>query len=527
MKMGRLAEISRVFLEEGFALSKDEPAPHGADPANSNSMRSLGAEANERTRLPHGDREKAQRLARALLRLGPTFVKFGQLLSTRIDLFGPEFLDELGQLRAHVPPFSTEEARKLIETELGRPAVEIFDEFPDRPIASASMAQVYRAKLKDAATWVAVKVARPHLRETLERDLDLIVELSGGLEQLLPVYRRSMVHQVALEYAARSRQESDLLAEALAMEDFGRVTEFVPEFVVPRVHREQCSRGVLTMDWLDGTLLDTVPDSASLALVGVQPNDLGTSVLRLQLIMSYEFGLVHGDTHAGNLILLPSGKIGLIDFGLNGVVPRKLCDQMLELLFYQASGRTSDAVRAFSRVFGTSTAIEQAQFEQELAGVLRATPQPGARNPLTGQLVAGLRLGAKYQLRAQSELFLVLRNLTIVEGLVLLYCPQLDVVRAAEQTLQEIMARRAMRGLGDPNLAQMAPLLLLNLSKRPELVNHLLRLERSFSEAGDLGEFLEQEGVFRRMAPPKPQPLWVPVVIGMVAALVTALLLRA
>lgn len=511
MEVGRLAEISRVFLEEGLALSG-----HRADDDR---------KAGEH-RLPENDTEKAARLRRALSRLGPTFVKFGQLLATRLDLFSPEFLAELSQLRAHVPAYPTEEALRILTEDLDEDVSAVFYDFPDTPVASASMAQVYRARLVTTGAEVAVKVSRPQLKETLERDLKIIIELSRMLDHLLPVYHKSMIHSVAVEYAARARQESDMLAEARAMQQFSEVTAAVPEFSIPRVYMELCSSRVVVMEWLEGTLLDDVAGAEELSRLGREPHALAVSVLELQLVMSYEYGFVHGDTHPGNLILLEDGQIGLIDFGLHGHVPRRLCDQMLELLFHQAHGRTREAVHTFQQIFAATAHIDRAKFEAELTDVLRADPKDSDQNPLTGQLVAGLRLGARYQLRAQSELFLVLRNLTIVEGIVLTYCRDLDIVEEARRILGRIMFRRARHGLYGTQLSHVLPLLLLNLSKRTQFVDGLLRLERSFTDSVDLGEFLEREGVFERQRPPPRQSPWVLLLLGVLGAVVGALLMR-
>jgi ubiquinone biosynthesis protein len=512
MKMGRLAEISRVFVEEGLSL------PHpGATEEQRHEPQHL---------LPEDEREKAARLRRALERLGPTFVKFGQLLATRIDLFEPEFIAELSQLRAHVPSYPTLEARRILEEDLGRPIEDVFAEFPEEPVASASMAQVYRATLRATQEEVAVKVSRPALRETLERDLEVIIDLSRTLDHLLPAYHRSMVHRVAVEYAARARQEGDLLAEARAMQQFAEVTEAVREFQIPKVHLELCSARVIVMEWLPGRLLDDVSGPSELRDQGHEPRELVLSVLRLQLVMSYEFGFVHGDTHPGNLILLPDGRIGLIDFGLNGHVPRRLCDQMLELLFQQASGRRREAVHTFEQIFAADTDFDHRAFEEELGELLGAEPPQNAKNPLTGQLVAGLRLGARYRLRAQSELFLVLRNLTIVEGIVVAYFPEVDLLAEAKSILRGIMLRRARKGLGEAHFSDMIPMFLLNLSKRPQVIDSLLRLERSFSDSIDLGEFLEREGVFERQRRGQKRSLWGALLAGFAGALIAIVLLR-
>lgn len=510
MKVGRLAEISRVFVEEGLALARE-----GDDG-------SLGADAERGShRWPENDIERAVRLRRALERLGPTFVKFGQLLATRLDLFSPEFVAELSKLRAHVAPFPTAQAREILREELGDG---VLAELSDEPVASASIAQVYRARLTGSADWVAVKVARPGLRETLERDLEVIIDLSRLLDRLVPTYHRSMVHRVAVEYATRARLEADLLTEGRALEQFAEVVRTVKEFRIPRVYMEHSSSRVLVMEWLEGRMLDGIEGRAELEALGFSGHDLALAVLRLQLVMSYEFGFVHGDTHPGNLILLGASELGLIDFGLHGHVPRRLCDQMLELLFYQASGRTEQAAHAFERIFSGPGHIDRAEFLRVLEAAL--AEEPDSKRPLTGQLVRGLELGARYRLQAQSELFLVLRNLTIVEGIVMTYYPELDILAEAQRILSQIMVRRAAKGFGAGHLGQLGPLFLLNLSKRAELVDTLLRLERSLTDSADLGQFLEKEGVFTNHREVRSVSPALAVIIGCLAALVTALALR-
>jgi len=501
MQLGRVAEISKVFLEEGLGLSDSKEAPDAAAPTGV-------------------DEQRARRLRRALERLGPTFVKFGQMLATRVDLFSPEFLRELGKLRSHVPPFSAAEARVIVERELGRPIDEVFADFPEEPMASASIAQVYRAKLRDTEAWVAVKVQRPRLQETLSSDLAVLIEVSRFVDRLVPAYHRSLVHRVAVEYAARARQEIDFLAEANAMARFQDVLETLPEFRVPAVRLDLCSERLLVMEWLDGPLLDEVEGPAELREIGLDPRLLGGAMLRLQLGMSYEHGFVHGDTHPGNIILLPGGRLGLIDFGLHGVVPRRLCDKMLELLFYQSWGRTDEAVSAFLQIFTPDPELDIDEFARELKLVLtRGDARSARESKLTSQLVEGLRLGARYRLQAQSDLFVVIRNLTIVEGIVLTYALDLDLIGEVREILGGILQRRAFGTLMRGELKQVLPLSLLTLSQRPLLLDRLLRLERSFIDAQTLGEFLRHEGVLEPPKRARVLPLWLPLLVGLAGGL--------
>lgn len=495
MKLSRVVEITKVFVEEGLGFLT-ERAP---------------AEAPERAGgaggAPVAEAELAVRLRRTLERLGPTFVKFGQLLATRVDLFSPELIAELEKLHSQVPPFPTIEARKIIEAELERPIDEVFAELPDAPIASASVAQVYKARLRaHGDAWVAVKVQRPHLEDSLLSDLEMLMDISGFIDKVVPPYRRAMVHRVAAEYAQRARSELDFGAEADAIEEFSEVVRTVPEFRVPRLHRELSTSRLLVMEWLEGTKLDTVPSGKELQALGFDPLGFARSMLRLQISMSYEHGLVHGDTHPGNIILLPDGRIGLVDFGLNGRVPRALRDKMLEMIFSQASGRVDEAVEAFATVFQPDPKADIEAFKRELREVLiRGSTEKQAikDSRITAQLVEGMRVGARYGLKAQSALFVVIRNLTIVEGIVLRYCPTLDPVAEIKPITAEILRRRLFGPSMREQIEQLLPQVFLTLSQRPRLAERLMRLERSFTESKNLGEFLRHEGVIRDPRPPR------------------------
>lgn len=486
MNVGRIAEITRVFLEEGLGSLAEDGTTDQADLA-------LGPDA-----------EKARRLRRAFERLGPTFVKFGQLLATRVDLFSEEFLAELRQLRAHVAPIGTEQALTIVERELGRPLRDVFVHFEPAPVASASIAQVHRARLRDGGHEVAVKVQRPNLASSLLADLDVMVRVSKFLDGLVPAYRRSLVHRVAEEYAMRARNEIDFLVEAQAMDRFRAVTaglDGVP-FRVPRVNFEWTTPRLLVMEWLSGTLLDDVSGPEQLSSLGFSPDAFAVALLRLQLSMSYEHGFIHGDTHPGNLILCEDGQIGLIDFGLHGHVGQELRDKMLELLFHQTSGRVGEAVEAFAEVFTPGTDIDRAAFERELREILEPPASPSAKDArLTAQLVAGLRVGARYELKVRSELFLVLRNLTIIEGIVVKYAPELNLTAEVQVILSAILRRRLAAQKVGEDLEKFLPLWLLTMAQRPQFVDRVLRLERVFTESKNLGDFLRREGVIRDGAP--------------------------
>jgi len=509
MKLGRIATITKVLLDEGLGFLTDS---HEAGTPGE------GADAAEK-RPP--DTEVGARLRRTLEKLGPTFVKFGQLLATRVDLFSEEFIAELAKLHSNVPPFPHDEARAIIERELDAKIEDVFEELPEAPVAAASIAQVYEARLKRDGSHVAVKVQRPNMEESLLSDLEMLVQFSGLIDRLVPPYRRSMVHRLAEEYAHRARTEIDFLAEAQAIERFSEVLTTLPEFRAPGLQRDLCTPRLLIMEWFEGKKLDDVKDAKALSALGFDPEAFGRSMLRLQISMSYEHGFVHGDTHPGNIILLPSGQIGLIDFGLHGHVPRALRDKMLETVFYQASGRIDQAVDAFVDVLAPDETVDVEAFKTDLHAVLVAGAATGAMkdNRITEQLIEGMRVGAQYRIKAQSDLFMVIRNLTIVEGIALRYCPSLEAVEEVKAITGAIMRRRLFGPSMREELTQLLPHVLLTLSKRPRTAEKLLRLERSFSDAKNLGDFLRREQVIREPVPVRGHGWLVLLLVAVTAAL--------
>lgn len=507
MKLARAATITSILLEEGLGyLTHKEPEGEEAAPPEA---------------------EAAVRLRKTLERLGPTFVKFGQMLATRVDLFSEPFTNELGKLHASVAPFPTEQARVIVEEELGRPIEEVFADFPDEPVAAASIAQVYKATLHDGAV-VAVKVQRPDIDTQLVSDLDTLLVLSGFIDRLVPPYRAAMVDRVAREYAARARSELDFLAEARAVERFGDIFQTLPEFRAPALHRTLCTPRMLVMEWIDGTPLVQVSGPDELRRLGFEPAAFGRSMLRLQIGMAYEHGFLHGDTHPGNLILEPSGQIALIDYGLHAEFPRALREKMLELVFAQVSGETDTAVEVFVQVFQPDPRKDIEAFKAELREVLSIADDDGgiADNRITEGLVDGMRLGAKYNTQAQSELFMVIRNLTIVEGIVIRYAPELDPNEEVKNIMGAILRRRLFGPQMQEEMRQLLPQLALTLSQRPRLAKRLMKLERSFNGSTTLGEFLRAENVLQPAAPgPHPAGYVVVALLGIIVGLLIGMAL--
>jgi len=261
------------------------------------------------------------RLARSILStlsaLGPCFIKVGQALSTRPDLVKREWIEELSRLQDDLPPFPHEVALNLIETELGAPTEQLFAEFPDFPVAAASLGQVYRARLDDGR-WVAVKVQRPQLPFVMRRDLVIIRSLGVLLAPLLPLNLGFGLGAIIDEFGATLFEEIDYRREADNAERFAALFADHPEVTVPEVERSLSSRRVLTTQWIEGTKLQNRReleanhlDPAALIRTGV--------IAGLQQLL--EFGYFHADPHPGNLFALHGvtrglGHVAYVDFGM-------------------------------------------------------------------------------------------------------------------------------------------------------------------------------------------------------------------
>ncbi|MCU0528641.1 MAG: AarF/ABC1/UbiB kinase family protein [Cyanobium sp. Prado107] len=262
-------------------------------------------------------RRLGQRILATLTNLGPCFIKVGQALSTRPDLVRRDWLEELTQLQDNLPPFPLAVALATIEAELGAPASQLFEEFPDYPVAAASLGQVYRARLRDGR-WVAVKVQRPGLERILRRDLVLIRLLGSISAPLLPLNLGVGLGEIIDEFGRSLFEEIDYHREADNADRFSVLFEHHPEVTVPQVERELSSRHVLTTTWIHGTKLQ---ERRALEAQGLDPSALIRTCVIAGLRQLLEFGYFHADPHPGNLFALPGrsgalGHVAYVDFGM-------------------------------------------------------------------------------------------------------------------------------------------------------------------------------------------------------------------
>ncbi|MBI3650058.1 MAG: AarF/ABC1/UbiB kinase family protein [Acidobacteria bacterium] len=289
-------------------------------------------------------RRQAMRLRSRLIRLGPTFIKVGQMLGTRADLLPIEYVDELSQLQDSVPPFANAQAMAIIETELQRPIKDLFADISQHPVASASLGQVYRARLQSGEI-VAVKVQRPHLAETIAFDLDLL----RGLGRFLARYPRLFPGTDWLgaidEFERVINEEMDYRKEAANSETFKRNFRDWTGIYVPRIFHEYSSGRVLVMEFITGI---KVNELEKLKAAGHSARRLNELIYRTYFKQLFEDGFFHADPHPGNLLVMRDGRLAVFDFGMVGriseVLQRKIIAAFFHLYNRDVNGIVDDMI---------------------------------------------------------------------------------------------------------------------------------------------------------------------------------------
>ncbi|HEV2087437.1 MAG TPA: AarF/UbiB family protein [Cryptosporangiaceae bacterium] len=389
------------------------------------------------------DPRRRRRLARSLRRAmedgGVTFVKLGQLASTRADLLPPEFVEEFSTLQDRVPPAPWESVRALLEAELGVPYLEVFADFDPQPVAAASIAQVHRAKLRDGAE-VAVKVQRPGIDPVVERDLDIVDRLARTIRSRTRWGRAVGVVELADGFATALREELDFRVEArnVAAVRTGSASQDGDSTVVlPALHTQFCTQRVLVMQWLDGTQLRSAD-----ALVAVPDRDraaMARALLECLLRQVVVDGVFHADPHPGNVLLLGDGRLGLIDFGSVGRLGASTRLALQQLLVAVDKGNAAAARDAFLELATRSDDLDETRLERAL-GLFMARHLGAAAAPDMAMFTDLFRLVADHELQVLGEVAAVFRALATVEGTLVRMAPGFQLVEESRRFARAEMA---------------------------------------------------------------------------------------
>lgn len=375
-----------------------------------------------------------ERLVKAFEELGPVFIKLGQALSVRSDLVGDDVADDLGKLRDNVPPFSSEEARKTIEYELGKSIPELFEIFIDEPVAAASIAQVHKAKTRDGR-WVAVKVLRPGIEEIFKRDLELMMWLAGIIKKRMKSLRRLKPVEVVKTFSRTVKIEMDLRLEAAAASELRENFKDDKGFFVPEVYWRLTSGRVLTLEWIDGI---NIMDRSGLITQGHNINKIlaisGQSMFR----QVFRDGFFHADMHPGNMFITKDGAIAVVDFGIMGRLDKKTRFYLAHMLYGFIK---RDYIKVAKAHFSVGY-VPKNQSLELFAQACRSIAEPIWGLPQNEISIAKLlkqlfKITEDFEMETQPQLLLLQKTMMMAEGLGRILNPNVNIWKLTEPIIEE------------------------------------------------------------------------------------------
>ena len=367
----------------------------------------------------------ARQLRLALSELGPTFIKMGQALSARSDLLPPEYIDELSRLLDNVPPCPFENVRNVLENELGEPLDRIFESFDPQPIASASIGQVYAARLRDDGQEVVVKVIRPGVEEGIQQDLEILMDMVDWVSSNTELGKLYDLRMLAEEFSATLLSELDYFREAQNVHLFREYFADDARIYVPKVYWELCTSRVLTLERVSGIKINDVD---ALDCAGISRVTVAENLLHFALRQLFEFGLYHADPHAGNFFVQPDGSLAVMDFGMVG----RLSNQMRRALLGIAQAiQRQDADRMVDELLASgifTDGMRRRVLAREMGRFLDLF-SAGALKELTASRLAKevMGLALRYRLQLPSELVALVRAVAISEGTGMMLHPGLRI----------------------------------------------------------------------------------------------------
>jgi ubiquinone biosynthesis protein len=429
-----------------------------------------------------------ERFRQVLEELGPTFVKFGQILSTRPDLIPPSYTDEFSMLQDNVPPFSFEEVEDQVRNELGAEICELFQSFDSKPVASASLAQVHRGNLKDG-TQVAVKVQRPGIKPLIESDIDLLYLLARMTERSIPELSLYTPKKVIREFERAIMRELDFTIEAANAERFRANFNGNSEIYFPGVYSELSGKRILTMDFVEGVKITDTP------LFGYDPKVIARLGLRAVVEMIFRDGFFHADPHPGNVFVMQGGRLAYLDLGLAGRVREEVRDKMLLLLLAITREDFEEVAQIFYKIGIKEDEVDMSEFRADVIDICEKHFGKPLKYMELGAFIKDIIEGSfRHRIRIPYEYALMCKALITMEGVGKKLDPDINIFKESHPYLVEIFKKRYNLDRASKDLTKTLITLSSVIQGAPPQIKGILD---SF-ESGRLKVRLEDSGAEKR-----------------------------
>ncbi|MCK4650099.1 AarF/ABC1/UbiB kinase family protein [Candidatus Pacearchaeota archaeon] len=397
---------------------------------------------SERTKLKKAKREKKSaplRLRLAFEELGPTFVKFGQLMSTRPDLLPEEFITELSKLQDKVPSFSHRQVKEQIEKELGKPINHIFSYFSKDPIASASIGQVHKAKLKNGKK-VAVKIQRPNIEKTIDEDLDILTFFANLIDKYIPSLEIYNPKGLVEEFEKTIKKELNYEIEGNNILRFHQNFKDSETVVVPKIYQDYSTKKILTMSFIEGTKISELWRIKGKWLNKKTIAQNGIDAFFKQILI---YGFFHADPHPGNIFVLKNNVLAFLDFGMMGHVDKELMQKLTNLFTATINKDIDKIVEEFVNLSLVGGEIDAESFKSDVSDIVDEYYGISLKKIEMGKMINQIiSIGGKYHIIFPANFVLLIKALTTIESIGAKLDPDFNIMEASKPFIKKIAKRK-------------------------------------------------------------------------------------
>ncbi|MFN2514902.1 MAG: ABC1 kinase family protein [Pyrinomonadaceae bacterium] len=416
-------------------------------------------------------RPEAEELAADLEKLGPTFIKLGQLLSTRADLLPAPYLEALSRLQDHIEPFSYEEVDQIVASEIGVRISKAFADFDPEPLAAASLAQVHLAHMRDGRE-VVVKVQRPNIREQIVEDLEALTEVAQFMDAHTELGKRYDFGNMLMGLRRSLLRELDFKLEANNLITFAENLREFDRIVIPEPVEDFSTSRVLTMDYIPGK---KITELSPLRLMEIDGPGLARELFRAYLKQILLDGFLHADPHPGNVFLTEDDQIALLDLGMIARLLPGMRDNILRLLLAISEGRGKEAAEVTIRMGEPKPRFDKAEFTRRVAELVSEHADANLSRLNSGNVVLEItKISADCWFRLPSEFTMVAKALLNLDRVVLTLDPNFEPSTIIRQRATEILQRNLMQSIAPGNLIGGVVELKEFIEKLPSRVNKIL-----------------------------------------------------